>query len=490
MTTAVASPPVTAPSPADHQGSARPPYHPIAPSTSAPSPSHGVSNKSSSSSKHVENNGSPTAGANGAAHHARSDGGRLSPLSSRMSKQSQPSPPRPSASSRDEPAPPVKIEPSSPTLNPPAPRRRPQHLNLTASNHGNHVTHSSGALTSRPPIRDNGQDLALACLSPGLALNTPTMRDQLQRSAEVRDRQRQMIEARNKSGRDNPGPHAEPNSFVRSMNAPTNSRKKRPPPNLSIAPPSHHQFANERVIQSAPINQSFTGLRNGAPPSRHIPPHGPSGLGQGLQPYPPTQTNRLPPLADILSERQPLYRSPGHSSHSNQQPPLPSPGFPPQQQQQQHPTHEPRQAYQVPRERIPSPQDAAYGRPANAPQPATRREYGSADEPARAVRGEESRPAYYGGHQPPTPPSPQQMPSTAHPHSQAQAEAHFRGAYPRRRGRDEYERDNGSPPLGRQPARQAPFDEREPHFGDSPEERRRQFLYHVGRAYDLFYQQR
>lgn len=80
MTTAVASPPVTAPSPAEQSGSARP-YHPIAPSTSGPSPSHGVGQSKSSSSKHVEN-GSPASGANGAAaqQHGRSDE-RLSPLS-------------------------------------------------------------------------------------------------------------------------------------------------------------------------------------------------------------------------------------------------------------------------------------------------------------------------------------------------------------------------------------------------------------------------
>lgn len=428
--------------------------------------------------------------------------------SSRMSKP-QSSPPKPQASredqplpSREEPAPPVKIEPSSPTLNAPAPRRRPQHLNLTASNHGNHVTHASGALTARPPIRD-GQELAIACLSPGLSIHSPGRRDQLQRSAEVRERQRQMIESRNKQARgEDPGPPAEINSFGRSMNAPTNARRKRPPPNLSIAPPSHTQFANERVIQSAPINQSFTGLRSGPPPSRHIPPHGPSGLGQPgppLHPYPAGQNNnRLPPLADVLGERgtrQPFHRSPGHSSHSNHQPPLPSPGFPPQQH---HPAgdareragpydsrpHETRPAFQAPREQLPSPQDG--NRAINAPPP-PRREYGTADEPARAYRGEEPRPAYYGGHQPPTPPSPQQMPNAAHPHPQAQPESHFRASFPKRRGRDEYERDNGSPPLGRQPPRAAPFEEQEPRFGDSAEERKRQFLWHCERAYELMH---
>jgi hypothetical protein len=297
------------------------------------------------------------------------------------------------------------------------------------------------------------------------------MREQLQRSIDVRERQRQIIEARQKQGKgpgvdDDAGRHGDMNPFGRSSKTPNTSRRKGPPPGLSIAPPSHQQFANERVVQSAPINQSFTGLRPNVPPSRHV-ANGPSNLSQTshIHHVPATQTNnRLPPIADVFPEplgapRNPFNNSPGHSSHSNHQPPLPSPGFPPRQQ--------------------------------HAPQSARRREYSSAEEAVQSLSGgrEDLLPRivhYVGGHQPPTPPSPmpkQNASQSSYPPTSADQ---HRSGSTRRRGRDEYERDNGTPPLGRQQSRTGPFGE----GMDSPRTQRakkEEFLGLCARAWDLFH---
>ncbi|KAF2491880.1 hypothetical protein BU16DRAFT_468593 [Lophium mytilinum] len=370
-----------------------------------------------------------------------------------------------------------KEAPSSPEL--PSSRHRPPRLNFS----GNTTLNTSGALTARPSAPLTSKDSAglgmhevgLACLSPGFHTQDPTMREQLQRSIEMRDRQRQIIEQRQKKGgNDGEGLRQDANPFRNGMKTPTTSRRKGPPPGLSIAPPSHNQFANERVIQSAPLNQSFTGLRNGLhPPSRQV-ANQPSNLSHTshIHHVPATQTNnRLPPIASVfpgepLGEPRNVYNnSPGHSSHSNIQPPLPSPGFP--HQNSQAPTS---------------------GRP---------REYKSAEEAVQSMSGGREdllpRIVHYGGHQPPTPPSPM-PPKSAHPMMQhsmhhglgmSGMDLHRSGSG-RRRGRDEYERDMGTPPLGRQEAKRGPFGEPR----DTPEENRRkkeEFISLCARAWDLFH---
>ncbi|KAF2280387.1 uncharacterized protein EI97DRAFT_478332 [Westerdykella ornata] len=460
MTTAVASPPVTAPHapPAEGVGSART-YAPIAPLTSPP---HAVT--PSKSSKLVADNASPTSSTDGTSAQQRADGkpSMSPPMQDASSNR------KPSSRLRSAQAPKivVKKEPSSPDMT--SSRHRPRRLDLSTNSH---IVHTSGALTSRPdPMSSKGSasiiDVGLACLSPGFHTQDPTMREQLQRSIDVRERQRQIIEARQKQGK---GGNADEESaqmtpFGRAMKTPSTSRRKGPPPGLSIAPPSHQQFANERVIQSAPINQSFTGLRPNIPPSRHA-ANGPSNLSQTshIHHVPATQTNnRLPPISDVFPEplgapRNPFNNSPGHSSHSNNQPPLPSPSFPPQQQQ--------------------------------APQPARRREYSSAEEAVQSLSGGREdllpRIVHYGGHQPPTPPSPMPKQNASSSYAPANAETH-RSSSSRRRGRDEYERDNGTPPLGRQQPRTGPFGEGR----DTPETQRRkkeEFIQLCSRAWDLFH---
>ncbi|KAF2128729.1 hypothetical protein P153DRAFT_292210 [Dothidotthia symphoricarpi CBS 119687] len=365
----------------------------------------------------------------------------------------------------------VKKEPASPDMNTTSTsstRHRPRRLDL--SNHN--IVHSSGALTARPSGHGSAQfqDVGLACLSPGFHTQDPTMRSQLQRSLDVRERQRQIIEARQKHGgkgapsdEDLPR-NTEVGAFGRTIKTPQTSRRKGPPPGLTIAPPSHQQFASERVIQSAPINQSFTGLRSNAPPSRQL-ANGPSNLSHTshIHHVPALQTNnRLPPISDVFPEplgtaRHPYqHSSPGHSSHSNQQPPLPSPGFP-----SHH--HQP------------------------TPLTARPREYKSAEEAVQSLSGGREdllpRLVHYGGHQPPTPPSP--MPKTGlsayPPHVDID-----RSGGSRRRGREEYERDNGTPPLGRQQPRIGPFGAGR----DSPDtqlRKKEEFIGLCARAWDLFH---
>jgi hypothetical protein len=342
-------------------------------------------------------------------------------------------------------------------------RHRPRRLDL--SNHN--IVHSSGALTARPSGLGSAMDIGLACLSPGFQTQDPTMRSQLQRSLDVRERQRQIIEARNKNGGkggpvdEEPQRDTEIGAFGRSIKTPQTSKRKGPPPGLTIAPPAHQAFAHDRIIQSAPINQTFTGLRSNASLSRQV-VNGPSGLSQqsNIHHVPAHQTNnRLPPISDVFPE--PLHtsrnhHSPGHSSHSNNQPPLPSPGFAP---------------------------------PHSVPPPLTSRprEYKSAEEAVQSLSGGREdllpRLVHYGGHQPPTPPSP--MPKNGQsayaPHPDI-----LRSGSSRRRGRDEYERDNGSPPLGRQAPRIGPFGEGR----DSPETQHRkkeEFIGLCARAWDLFH---
>jgi hypothetical protein len=301
------------------------------------------------------------------------------------------------------------------------------------------------------------------------------MREQLERSMSVREQQRKLIEARSKGGKsgdaDTPRHGPESSSFRSSARTPGTGRRKGPPPGLSIAPPSHEQFANERVIQSAPLHMSFPRHQTN-PMTRQI-INQPSNLSQSSHVHhvPANQTNnRLPPISDVFpgelqpgassSNRNSLYHSPGNSSHSNQQPPLPSPSYPP------------------------PPHTASY-----PPQNSRPREFKSAEEAVQSMVGgrEELLPriVHYGGHQPPTPPSPKTIGLGV----SAPAESHHSGSG-RRRDRDEYERDAGSPPLGRGPQahqqRKGPFGEER----DSPETQRQkkeEFIQLCARAWDLFH---
>ncbi|PSN68129.1 hypothetical protein BS50DRAFT_492137 [Corynespora cassiicola Philippines] len=464
MTTAVAAPPVPAPhAPPQLDGvgvaSSRT-YAAIAPSTQSPH----IVTPNSKNSRLVSDNASPTSSSDGSAHQLRAEGKR-SPLSySTKSSRDRPSNRTPPSRSRGPTAPKivVKKEPSSPDIT--TSRHRPRRLDL--SNHN--IVHSSGALTARPSGKDL-HDVGLACLSPGFHTQDPTMREQLQRSMDVRERQRQIIEARQKQGK---GPlpddelvrHGEVNPFGRPIKTPNTSRRKGPPPGLSIAPPSHQQFANERVVQSAPINQSFTGLRSNMPPSRQL-ANAPSNLSQTshIHHVPAQQTNnRLPPISDVFPEplaapRSHYNNSPGHSSHSNQPPPMPSPGFAPQQQQQ-------------------------------APHSARPREYKSAEEAVQSLSGGREdllpRIVHYGGHQPPTPPSP--MPNKNASSAYAPHADVLRSGSSRRRDRDEYERDMGTPPLGRQQPRTGPFGEGR-DTPDTQRKKKEEFIQLCSRAWDLFH---
>jgi hypothetical protein len=95
---------------------------------------------------------------------------------------------------------------------------------------------------------------------------------------------------------------------------------------------------------------------------------------------------------------------------------------------------------------------------------------------------------HYGGHQPPTPPSPTGnglTPQKMH-HSGSISDVRGGGGA-RRRPRAEYERDMGTPPLGsgREP-RRGPFGEER----DSPETSRKkkdEFLGLCARAWELFH---
>jgi hypothetical protein len=348
---------------------------------------------------------------------------------------------------------------------------------------------SRGALTSKESGGLAVHDAGLACLSPGFNTADPTMQQQLQRSMSVRDQQRMIIEARQK-GTKLPGDAETPRlpdsaSLFRPQKMPNTARRKGPPPALSIAPGSHAQFANERVIQSAPLGQSFTGLRRnpeGSALGRQV-VNQPSNLSHTshIHHVPAIQTsNRLPPIADVFRSELPQHpqtsrnthftHSPGTSSNSNNQP-LPSPGYPPHFQQQ-------------------------HKQQSQSQQPQNGREFKSAEEAVHSMVGgrEELLPrlVHYGGHQPPTPPSPG-------PHKNmglgvSSLDQHRSGASSssgsRRRARDEYEKDNGSPPLGRGPQTTS---RRTGPFGagrDSPDTQSRkkeEFLRICDRAWDLFH---
>ncbi|KAH6684188.1 hypothetical protein B0J14DRAFT_6216 [Halenospora varia] len=366
----------------------------------------------------------------------------------------------------------VKKEPPS-SPDPPTSRHRPRMLDLsknTSSVNPGTSRPSAGQLTSRG-VESGGlgiQDVGLACLSPGFVTQDPTMREQLQRSISVREQQRHIIESRlqqtAKPG-DAPTESAKERDFGGFGAKTPGTSKRKAPPGLSIVAPSHEQFAHERVIQSAPLNQSFTGRHQPHPLTRHI-ANQPSNLSNTshIHHVPATQTaNRLPPITDVFAEnglgahREPSGRastlqngSASNSSHSNSRPTFPSPG---------HNQTQP-------------------------PLSARNREYRSAEEAQVDLAG--GRPellpklVHYGGHQPPTPPSP--LTGNAMRHTETS-----RSGGSRRRTRAEYE-EGASPPLGNGPAtsRRGPFGEGR----DSPstqQKKKEEFMGLCARAWDLFH---
>ncbi|CAK7201268.1 hypothetical protein SEUCBS139899_003971 [Sporothrix eucalyptigena] len=376
----------------------------------------------------------------------------------------------------------VKKEPSSPE---PTPRRRPGKLDLSK---GGATSTTPG--TGRPLTARDGlgiQEVGLACLSPGFVTHDPAMKEQLQRSMTVREQQRHIIEARLQqqsakgdgnmdTARDKEGP-----SFA--AKTPGMSRRNKAPPGLSIVAPSHETFAHERVIQSAPLGQTFTGMHNPHPLTRHI-TNQPSKLSNTshIHHVPANQTsNRLPPIADVFG--QGLSGHPESSGHavylqqSGSRGPLTSPSHPPPMSQPPLPPHAQQRQQEQSQQHQQQPQPPMSGRP---------REYRSAEEAQAELAG--GRPellpklVHYGGHQPPTPPSPQQGYASA-----STRNADGARSTSRRRTRAEYE-DGGSPPLGagRPAQRRGPFGEGR----DSPETqraKREEFLKLCERAWDLFH---
>ncbi|TAQ90451.1 hypothetical protein B7494_g1253 [Chlorociboria aeruginascens] len=369
----------------------------------------------------------------------------------------------------------VKREPS-PELPTASARHRPRKLDLSKNNSSAAPASSrpsAGILSSRGESGLGIQDVGLACLSPGFQTQDPTMREQLIRSNSVREQQRHIIESRLQQTA-KPGDAPMESAKERELGGlgsktPGTSRRKAPP-GLSIVAPSHEQFANERVIQSAPLNQSFTG-RHQHPLTRHLQSQSSNFSNTShIHHVPATQTsNRLPPITDVFaaeglgahregSGRTPFFQggsnSNSNSSHSNSRQPFPSPGH--------APTNNTAQAQHS-------------GRP---------REYRSAEEAQADLSG--GRPellpklVHYGGH-PPTPPSPQTG------HAMRQAESSRSGGGNKRRSRAEYE-EGGSPPLGNGPAtsRRGPFGEGR----DSPstqQKKKEEFIRLCDRAWDLFH---
>lgn len=343
----------------------------------------------------------------------------------------------------------VKKEPTSPDPPPPTAtsRRRPPpaklHLNDNDTNDsGNPVPRTAGG--NLATMRDVG----MACLSPGFATQDPSMREQLQRSISVRDQQRSIIEARLHRGPKTGGLGKDNDGSSRSSGGgPT--PKRRPPPNgLSIVPPSHKAFANERIIQSAPLHQTFTGRHQPHPAVRHPPPQHTSTHHN--------PANRLPPIADVfasdrLDRRGPIDPPPSstrnqHAYYPQRGPGQPSPGQP----------------------------SASFNRP---------RESRSAEEALQALAGGRDdllpRIIHYGGHQPPTPPSPPQNPPLTGNPKLASMNGTFDAPPPsagRRRGRAEFEEDVQ---FGIEDGRR-----------ESPESKRRkkeEFMSLCARAWDLFH---
>lgn len=289
----------------------------------------------------------------------------------------------------------VKKEPGSPEL--PTTRHRPKKLDL--SKNTNIVSPATGRPLTAREGRLDIQEVGIACLSPGFVTQDPELQKNLQRSMAVKENQRQIIEARLQRRGDGPDKDRDGSQF--SAKTPGLARKRGAPPGLSIVAPSHEQFANERVVQSAPLGQTFTGIHNPMTLTRHI-TNQPSKLSSTshIHHVPATQTNnRLPPIADVFGQNLSGHpESSGHAlfpGHSGRPAPLASPHHPPPQQ---HPPHHHQPPPQPQQQQAPAPS----GRPS--------REYKSAEEAQVELAG--GRPELlpklvrYGGHQPPTPPSP------------------------------------------------------------------------------------
>ncbi|KND94692.1 hypothetical protein TOPH_00476 [Tolypocladium ophioglossoides CBS 100239] len=433
-----------APSPAPHE---RPSFSTELPSTSTASAAAQPAGQSQSApAQRTPAAASQSMSANASAAPRRS-GGSSSP------KGTGASPPGFSRTDAGRPKIVVKKEPGSPTLS--NTRPRPRRLDLSKN-----TNTSSGSPASAVPMsaRDGLaiQEVGIACLSPGFVTKDPVMKEQLQRSLSVREQQRNIIEARlQQQSAKGDGPTDKEREPISSFAAktPGMSRRNKAPPGLSIVAPSHEQFANERVIQSAPLGHSFTGRQHPVPMSRHIANH-PSNLSSTshIHHVPATQTNnRLPPISDVFGQSVSAHpdNAPASLYHNNPRASLTSPGHPPQYQQM--------------------------------PTSGRSREYKSAEEAQQELAG--GRPellpkiVHYGGHQPPTPPSP--APGSRHMDASRSAS--------KRRTRAEYE-DGGSPPLGHgpPPTRRGPFGEGR----DSPETQRQkkdEFLRLCSRAWDLFH---
>lgn len=405
----------------------------------------------------------------------------------------------------------VKREPVSPEQAA-AGRHRPRHLDLTQNSirsAGNGPL-SGRPMTAREPGSLGMQDVLSACLSPGFNTSDPAVQQQLQRSMSVRDQQRLIIEARQKGHKPNGDTEAVKNAAEALFKPNRNtSRRKGPPPMLSINAPSAAQFANERVIQSAPLGASFTGLRHHPDGvlGRHV-ANAPSNLSQSshINHMPAIQTsNRLPPIADVFpGELQSNGIMRNHNSYNlspndRHNAPLPSPGYPPSFAQAHSKSHQ-------------SSHSQASASNHSLP---SRREFKNADDAVRSLTGGRDdllpRLVHYGGHQPPTPPSPAShkahglgvsSSSVDHPmtttlpiHRPSLASLQT-GSSSRRRDRDEYEKDNGSPPTGRPAVRRAPPNSFANGNGfrgsprDSPETsaaKKKRFMEIVEEAWDLFH---
>ncbi|OAA72284.1 hypothetical protein ISF_01357 [Cordyceps fumosorosea ARSEF 2679] len=419
-----------APSPAPHE-------RPSAIQSAAPASVAPTANSATSPAARRSSSASKPAPAQASAQRSGSISPRAVPTSGKAS---------PSGASKPEvniPKVVIKKEPGSPTIG--NARPRPRKLDLSKNTLNSNAPASALPMTARDGL--GIQEVGLACLSPGFVTQNPVMKEQLQRSLSVREQQRHIIEARlQQQSAKGDGTHPDRDGAPQfSAKTPgLSSHRRRAPPGLSIVAPSHEQFANERVIQSAPLGHSFTGRHHPAPLSRHIPTQPGHGSQSHIHPVPATQTtNRLPPIHDVFPHGQ---HADNHSSTygSASRAPLASPGHP----------------------------HSAYP----APLSARPREYKSAEEAQQELAG--GRPellpkiVHYGGHQPPTPPSPVGGRISSNN---------------RRRNRAEYE-DGASPPLGHGPAssRRGPFGAGR----DSPESqraKREEFLRLCERAWDLFH---
>lgn len=375
-----------------------------------------------------------------------------------------------------------KEPPSSPDL-----RHRPRKLDLTGNSPRANANQSNDATNSFPPGTSrtmNGQftgrmenlgiqEVGLACLSPGFNTQDPTMRDQLQRSISVREQQRTLIEARmNKQFAKQDNTSATENlreqetSGALTSKTPGNAKRKAPP-GLSILTPSHEEFAQERVIQSAPLNQSFTmGRYQPQPPTRQITNH---QTQSSIQHVPAIQSsNRLPPIMDVFARE--------HLSHHDSSK---------QRSSALHPTNsQPSNSLANQRPPFP-PASQPNAQPSHSSRP---REYRSAEDAQVDLSG--GRPellprlVHYGGHQPPTPPSPRNMKTPR----QSDTSRSGGGGGVKKRVRSEYE-DGDTPPYGNgslPSRRNGPLQE-ERTSPISSQMKKEQFIRLCAEAWDLFH---